>query len=150
MKRISLLVVLMVIWANVAFAATNWKWSCSSDEVGFFYDIFNMQYDRYYDGKTNYNVILYWEKNVYTPVAAQKLADICNDEKMVSCADAIKRCSINTSNNTYTVYEIVYYDGNGNVIRSEKFGASTTTVIPDTYRELVFWDVVGYARKYLR
>ena len=148
MKRLSiLLIILMLMLSSVTYAA-NWQWILSTDEQGYFFDTQSVVYT----GQTNSYAYgegaQYWMKVVFTPSSAAEQANIYDDYKLSRASYKIQKERLDFTNKKITYLgNSVFYDETGRVIASYDSGEYTNDIIPGTVGEAIMEHIRDFCRR---
>lgn len=148
MKKIFLLGTLfLLLLSSTAFAET-WQWVDSDDRIGWFFDTDAIHYELTQSAYPSVDTsrITFWEKNVYTQIAANEFAKETNDWCLRDLAYVLTLQTISLRHKTRTILASYYYRENGSLIYSDEGFCDTFRVVPETFGEEVFLAVRDYAR----
>lgn len=145
-KRIILLVIcVLLIFPQVSFAA-HWQWVNSNDEIGFFFDTDSIHYGSHSNitgySTLNKNLIVFWEKTVYSPEGAAGLAQRFNDDRYANVEYCIKKTGVLRKEKQMATYSATYY---ANDVPLETFDDfNSYEILPDTMGEDIYNAVIDY------
>lgn len=151
MKKILLLVCMLLVFCNVAYANEDrWQWICSDDEYSFFFDTATIKYGTCPVNSGQKNCINVWVKMVYTWESIQKIASICkdNDSVNLNIRYSLNEWEINPNDGTFLRIGTTYYDKDGHVAETFTFNSKWDHIIPGTRGESIYNAIVQYARNF--
>lgn len=149
MKRLvfSLFVAAFVALSTSVGYAANWQWVNSNDEIGYFFDTETIRYELKTNGAVDAKKITFWEKQVFTQTAVEKMTTNMNDQSLKTLSYVLCSKTFNLIERSYTTHEMIFYDHDGYIMwRSKKEG--TEHITPDSLGEEVFIAVSDYAHRH--
>ncbi len=146
MKRLSILVFLVfALCSQVAFAAS-WQWIDSNDEFGLFFDTQTIKYGSHkdYAGNTvlDKNIVLFWEKTIYSPDGASGVVKRFNDSRYNDLAYAISKSGILVNERKLITYNDAYYSSHDILDSFDNYGVYD--IIPESMGDSVYKAITNY------
>lgn len=142
-----LIAVFVALSTSVGYAFT-WKWVCSDEQEGLFFDIDKIRFELdYSDQNTPPKIdpyrITVWEKTVVTQDGANRLGEITKDNRLNNVDHILSLETFSVSNRTITIHTRNYYDRDGNFIRASDYGR-TYKIDYGTWTSKLFTAILEY------